>query len=229
MAVWSRWPTGARSSRACPGSRLGHRRDQTLPARPTVSPTVRPCARGNDSPCQWPERQGSSLVGASPTAPSTLSDYDVADGVVVSPSSAGWTSTATTTPVSRSTACSGLKARCIVPSFILAILASGSVGSSGRRSTASCLCACGRSTPNLRLSASRRRSLGHPRQHGAIALAIVAPRDRARGEHGLHGRPSTPSRSPLTRPRSATSVRARPNTCSCASCGRRERVRDDQE
>jgi hypothetical protein len=41
--------------------------------------------------------------------------------------------------------------------------------------------------------------------------------------------PSTPIRSPFTRPRSATSFKTQPNTFSCASCGRRERVRDSHE
>ena len=61
-------------------------------------------------------------------------------------------------------------------------------GSSSQRSTASCLCACGRSAPNPPPSASRRRSLGHPRQHFAIALAIVAANDGAQRRVGLHGR-----------------------------------------
>jgi hypothetical protein len=46
----------------------------------------------------------------------------------VLPASAEWSGAATTTPVSRSTACSGLKAKCVEPSFVLAIFASGSVG-----------------------------------------------------------------------------------------------------
>jgi hypothetical protein len=41
--------------------------------------------------------------------------------------------------------------------------------------------------------------------------------------------PSTPIRSPFTRPRSATSFSTQPNTVSCASCGRRDRVRDNHE
>ena len=48
--------------------------------------------------------------------------------VVVSPSSASCTVTATTAPVSRSTACSALCAKCVRPSFIFVIFASGSCG-----------------------------------------------------------------------------------------------------
>jgi hypothetical protein len=48
--------------------------------------------------------------------------------VAVSPASAELIGAATTTPVSRSTACSGLKAKWVEPSFIRAIFASGSVG-----------------------------------------------------------------------------------------------------
>src|SRR5947209_488963 len=48
--------------------------------------------------------------------------------VVVSPWSAACSSAEITAPVSRSIACSGLYARCVRPSFSLAILASGSVG-----------------------------------------------------------------------------------------------------
>src|SRR5215831_9336376 len=52
----------------------------------------------------------------------------VARIVVGSPSSASWTVTATTAPVSRSTACSALCARWVRPSFIFAIRASPSEG-----------------------------------------------------------------------------------------------------
>ena len=48
--------------------------------------------------------------------------------MVVSPSSAGWIVTASTAPLSMSTACSCLWARCVEPSFILVIFASGSKG-----------------------------------------------------------------------------------------------------
>jgi hypothetical protein len=41
--------------------------------------------------------------------------------------------------------------------------------------------------------------------------------------------PSTPIRSPFTRPRSATRFKTHPKTFSCASCGKRERVFDNQE
>src|SRR5512134_1452624 len=74
----------------------------------------------------------SSVVSVVDGARSTLARFaavvfSVPDNVVVSPSSAGGISGATTTPMSRSTACSVLYARCVVPSFILAIFASGSV------------------------------------------------------------------------------------------------------
>ena len=46
----------------------------------------------------------------------------------MSPWSAPCTVTPTIAPVSRSTACSALCARCVRPSFILVILASGSCG-----------------------------------------------------------------------------------------------------
>ena len=53
--------------------------------------------------------QGSSSLGASPTASRLRAAApSVGESVVVSPSSAGWIGAATTTPVSRSTACSGL-------------------------------------------------------------------------------------------------------------------------
>src|SRR6202023_4251502 len=48
--------------------------------------------------------------------------------VVVSPWSASCRVTATRAPVSRSTACSALWGRCVRPSFICAIFASGSPG-----------------------------------------------------------------------------------------------------
>src|SRR5438093_7433003 len=48
--------------------------------------------------------------------------------VVVSPSSAPCTVTPTIAPVSRSIACSALCTRCVRPSFIFVILASGSCG-----------------------------------------------------------------------------------------------------
>ena len=55
------------------------------------------------------QTQGSSSVGASPTSPRLRSAISrVGESVAVSPSSAGWIGAATTTPVSRSTACSGL-------------------------------------------------------------------------------------------------------------------------
>ena len=48
--------------------------------------------------------------------------------MLVSPSSAPCTVTATIAPVSTSTACSALWARCVRPSFIFVIFASGSEG-----------------------------------------------------------------------------------------------------
>ena len=48
--------------------------------------------------------------------------------VVVSPALASCTVTPTMAPVSRSTACSAVCARCVRPSFIFAIFASGSCG-----------------------------------------------------------------------------------------------------
>src|SRR5271157_955748 len=48
--------------------------------------------------------------------------------VVVSPSSAPCSVTANRAPLDRSTACSALCAKCVLPSFILAIRASGSYG-----------------------------------------------------------------------------------------------------
>src|SRR6202011_1754777 len=52
----------------------------------------------------------------------------VSSSVVVSPLSAPCSVTATTAPVSRSTACSAWCARCVRPSFIFAIRASPSAG-----------------------------------------------------------------------------------------------------
>ncbi len=72
--------------------------------------------------------QGSSGVAARLTAERLLSgSSSVGSRVVVSPSSAGWIGAATITQVLRSTACSGLWARCFEPSFIFAILTLGSV------------------------------------------------------------------------------------------------------
>jgi len=51
--------------------------------------------------------------------------------VEVSPWSAAYTSAATTVPVSRSIACSGLQAKCVRPSFILAIFALSSDAPTG--------------------------------------------------------------------------------------------------
>src|SRR5580698_4630159 len=52
----------------------------------------------------------------------------VSGSVLVSPAVAGCRVTASTAPVSRSTACSALWARCVRPSFIFVICASGSYG-----------------------------------------------------------------------------------------------------
>ena len=52
----------------------------------------------------------------------------VSTRLVVSPTSAPCSVTATSAPLSRSTACSALCARCVRPSFIFVIFASGSVG-----------------------------------------------------------------------------------------------------
>jgi hypothetical protein len=48
--------------------------------------------------------------------------------VVVSPASASWTVTPTMAPVARFTACSAVCARCVRPSFVFVIFASGSCG-----------------------------------------------------------------------------------------------------
>jgi len=54
--------------------------------------------------------------------------HNVSSSVAVSPRSAPCSVTANTAPVSRSTACSALCARCVRPSFIFAIRASPSAG-----------------------------------------------------------------------------------------------------
>src|SRR5438067_6091559 len=65
-----------------------------------------------------------------PTCSATAipASHNVSSSVVVSPLSAPCSVTATTAPVSRSTACSALCARCVRPSFIFAIRASSSAG-----------------------------------------------------------------------------------------------------
>src|SRR3954464_3995215 len=116
----------------------------------------------------------------------------VPGSVRVSPWSAGWILAATITPVSRSTACSGLYARCVVPSFILQIRASGSV--SDRHSAFD-------SVLSLRVRSKRIRSavldaalLGQAAQHLLVILAGI-PADQAtqRGvrllSRGVHADP----------------------------------------
>src|SRR5213082_1175900 len=71
-------------------------------------------------------RNSASRPTCSATAIPAL--HNVSSRVVVSPLSAPCSVTATTAPVSRSTACSALCARCVRPSFIFAIRASGSCG-----------------------------------------------------------------------------------------------------
>ena len=129
-----------------------------------------------------------------------------------------WIGAATTTPVSRSTACSGgLKAKWLrKPSFIRAIFASGSVGlvqSSFRKLLALPLAIqSDQIVDRRRLDAT---FLRHARQHLAIGLASVATNDGSqRGVGASIVEPSTPIRSPFTRPRSATRARTQPNTFS---------------
>ena len=62
----------------------------------------------------------------------------------------------------------------------------------------------------------------------AIALAAVAPHDRAQRGVGLYRRASTPIRSPSPGAL-GHELQHRAEHVSCASCGRRERVRDSQE
>ena len=65
----------------------------------------------------------------------------------------------------------------------------GRPGYSSRRWTTSCPCACGRSTPGPRRSASSiPLSLRHPRQHRSVAVAAVPPHDCAQRGVGLHHR-----------------------------------------
>ena len=61
-----------------------------------------------------------------------------------------------------------------------------------------------------------------------VAAEWFARRDMGTGLT-LIVEPSTPIRSPFKRPRPATSFKTQPNTFSCASCGRRDRVRDSHE
>ena len=67
--------------------------------------------------------------GAASTAANCRSaSSSVTGSEAVSPPSIDWTVTAQAAPVSRSTACSNLCAMRVLPSFILAIRASGSCG-----------------------------------------------------------------------------------------------------
>ena len=80
-----------------------------------------------DSPCRRRPLRGRRRRGSTASTCSAAS-ISVSRLVVVSPSSASCTVTATIAPVSRSTACSALCARCVRPSFIFVIFASGSCG-----------------------------------------------------------------------------------------------------
>ena len=71
----------------------------------------------------WLRRPRPAPLRPAPPLPSGCSTI-----VVVSPWSAPCSVTATTAPVSRSTACSALWARCVRPSFIFVTFASGSCG-----------------------------------------------------------------------------------------------------
>src|SRR5512132_272368 len=152
----------------------------------------------------------------------------VPDNVVVSPSSAGWISAATTAPVSRSTACSGLYARCVVPSFILAILASGSVHPVR---VGELLALAGAIDAN-KIVGRRRLDpalLGHALQHLPVGLACVPADDRPQRGIGLHRRGVDAD--PLAVHQTVLGdARQHPaNTSSWTSCGRRLRVFDSQE
>src|SRR5437773_9853597 len=74
---------------------------------------------------RWGRNSASRPTCSATAIPASL---NVASSVVVSPLSAPCSVTASTAPVSRSTACSALCARCVRPSFIFAIRASSSAG-----------------------------------------------------------------------------------------------------
>ena len=90
----------------------------------------RPSSDCCDTPCRAMISSSGCGSSTSACASSTCSAAAIAVStiVVVSPSSAPCTVTATIAPVSRSTACSALWARCVRPSFIFVTFASGSCG-----------------------------------------------------------------------------------------------------
>ena len=149
--------------------------------------------------------------------------------VVVSPSSASCTVTPTMAPVSRSTACSAVWARCVRPSFIFVIFASGSCGfvqssfdpfflrvRSKRASSAR----VGVAMPEA--SASRVNHASYPSpvsrrtmlRIAALASSVVA---------------SIPIVYPWTRWASARRCNTHVNTAWCVSRSIRRRVRDSVE
>ena len=143
-----------------------------------------------DSPCRRrsrPARPGSSsrlrgldLFGRG--------DAVVATRLVVSPTSAPCRVTATSAPLSRSTACSALCARCVRPSFIFVIFASGSDGFCPvlvRRPLLPPPIQARQGLAGRRLDARGRRE---PRQELLVALPGVPPHDAAHRRVGLQRR-----------------------------------------
>src|SRR5208283_5143547 len=129
-------------------------------------------------PCRQPDRTVLSGVGPSPTADRFFSAASsVGSSGAVSPRAASWIGAAKITPVSRSTACSGLEPRSVEPSFILAILASGLARPIVVRQLLAFALAVepDQVVDRRRLDAAL---IGHPRQHLAIGLATVAAHNR---------------------------------------------------
>ena len=157
-----------------------------------------------------------------PAAPVAI--VSVSGSVAVSPSDASCTDTATTAPVSMSTPCSTLWVRCVRPSFIFAIFASGSCRdchslfdvflSFRDRSKPANSARVGVANPdafaNRRTPVSRRSML----RIAAFASNVVA---------------SLPTVFPRNRPASATRSSTHVKTASCVSSSIRRRVRDSVE
>jgi hypothetical protein len=159
----------------------------------------------------------------------SITSHNVCPMLVVSPRSAGWMLTASVAPVSRSTACSALCARCVLPSFIFVIFASGSLGfvqsslfplpwrsrsSLARSSRVGVLIPdslASRSRNSWYFSPVSRRTM---LRSAALASSVVA---------------SIPTVSPLTNPLSLSRVKTKSKTSWCVSRSMRLRMMLSEE
>jgi hypothetical protein len=148
----------------------------------TPQPPVSECR------CESPVSPGRApLCGCDSPCPRRPPRSSVSWIVVVSPSSASCTAMPTIAPVSRSMACSALWARCVRPSLILVILASGSwacVPSSFDRFFLRFRSIRGKSA-RRRVDA---RSLGGLRQKFLVGLTSIPPHDTAQRRVGFQRR-----------------------------------------